>query len=133
MKNYAKKRILIFSIKFPENRLIFTGFIGDFNICILFFVYFLVQKFFPLLFCLFKIVICVSFLKIISVKNRFFQTIKEPKKGSFQGFYAFFLNRPLISNPRFSSFVSSALSEMNSMYLPVPMATQLTASSATMA
>ncbi len=80
-----------------------------------------------------KFVICLSFLNFFSFDRILCKKRKHPiYKDTFR-IYHFFLNRPLISKPRFSSRSSSADSEMNSIYLPVPMATQLTASSATMA
>jgi len=78
--------------------------------------------------------ICYSniILKLFFIQQHISQNQKRAQKALFSDHF-FFLNRPLMSNPRFSSLSSSAVSEINSIYLPVPMATQLTASSATMA
>ena len=78
-----------------------------------------------------KFVICVSLLHFFSFTSILHKKRHAFKKGVFSAY--FFLNSPLISNPRFCSSSSSAFSEINSIYLPVPMATQLTASSATIA
>ena len=130
LKNYAKKHFFLFPVNYPENGFIPPSFLSSLNMKNSAFVLIRIQRTLcPICPFLCNCYLCVT-LPLFFTRITFVQRKNPTSVGSSA---YFFLNNPLMSNPRFCSLSSSAVSEINSIYLPVPMATQLTASSATMA